>query len=117
MVDKPEPYESIPVGVPRQRIEDLLWGHSLNSADTPWWVSMMRPKGHHYADVRADDPEGDEGNGKLRKEVYWSDVIRGLSLMARKYPRHFADWIQENDDLITCDVAWQLIVYGDIIYS
>lgn len=42
---------------------------------------------------------------------------RGLQLMATKYPKHFADIIEENDDGDTSDALVQLSIFGDVIYG
>lgn len=48
------------------------------------------------------------------------DLLRlkeALQLMAVKYPRHFSDFMQGNDDAITGDVFLQLAVFGDVVYG
>lgn len=42
---------------------------------------------------------------------------KGLKIMAEKYPRHFADVMNENDDACTGDVFLQCCVFGDVIYG
>ncbi len=42
---------------------------------------------------------------------------RGIKTMAEKFPRHWADFISENDDAITGDVFVQCCLFGDIIYG
>ena len=44
-------------------------------------------------------------------------MIRGLELMAEKHPRHFNDFMEENDDAITGDVWLQLACMGEVIYG
>lgn len=54
------------------------------------------------------------------KEHYTLDlkaVKRGLALMAKSYPKHFADILAENDDNDTADVLVQLSLFGDIVYG
>jgi len=54
-----------------------------------------------------------------------SDVFRldlksiglGLDALATKYPRHFADLINENTDAITADVLLQCCLFGELIYE
>jgi len=58
----------------------------------------------------------DEEEGKLlRFDI--EAVKRGLQLMADKYPKHFADFMNENDDAITGDVFVQCCVLGDVVYG
>ena len=42
---------------------------------------------------------------------------RGLSLLAERYPRHFAAFLTERDDAPTADVWLQLVVFGEVIYG
>ncbi len=58
----------------------------------------------------------EEDDGKiytLDKEA----CIRGLKVMAEKYPEHFADWRNEDDDATTADVYLQCCLFGEIVYS
>ncbi len=41
----------------------------------------------------------------------------GVKIMAEKYPRHFGDWIGENDDATTGDVFLQCCLFGEVIYG
>ena len=41
----------------------------------------------------------------------------GMTTMAQKYPKHFADIINENDDAVTGDVFLQCCLFGEIIFS
>lgn len=45
------------------------------------------------------------------------DVRKGLRLMKKLYPSHYADLMEENDDAITGDVWLQLAVFGELIYG
>ena len=46
------------------------------------------------------------------------DAMRhGLHLMSVKYPNHFADVMDENDDADTGDVFLQLSLYGEIVFG
>lgn len=42
---------------------------------------------------------------------------RGIQAMAEKFPSHFSDFMNENDDAITGDVFVQCCVFGDTIYG
>ena len=44
-------------------------------------------------------------------------VRKGLRLMKKEYPNHWADLVEENDDLITGDVWLQRAVFGEVIYG
>lgn len=44
-------------------------------------------------------------------------VTRGLQVMESKAPRHFADWLSENEDAITADVFFQCCAFGELVYG
>ena len=45
------------------------------------------------------------------------EILRGLEVMADKYPNHFGDAIAGNDDATTGDVFLQCCVFGDVLYG
>jgi len=44
-------------------------------------------------------------------------IKKGLKVMARDYPRHFNDFMQENDDASTGDVFLQCCLFGEVIFG
>ncbi len=42
---------------------------------------------------------------------------KGLEVMAEKYPRHFARWMEENEDAETGDVFIQCALFGEIVFG
>lgn len=54
------------------------------------------------------------------EKVYWLDrekLIKGLQIMAAKYPRHFHDMLNENDDAATGDTYLQCCLFGEAVYG
>jgi len=50
----------------------------------------------------------------------WLDlesVEKGLKLMAEKSPKHFSDFLTENEDGYTGDVFLQYCIFGKLIYG
>ena len=64
--------------------------------------------------ISLDDEEPPDDGGCFLTDV---ELQQGLQRMARKYPRHFADFMAENDDAITGDVFLQCVVLGEVIYG
>ena len=61
-----------------------------------------------------DVPEDDDGKTyNLDKEA----MFRGVKVMAEKYPKHFADFREENDDAVTADVWLQCALLGELVYG
>jgi hypothetical protein len=46
-----------------------------------------------------------------------ASVENALRVMAEKYPRHFADLVNENDDADTSDVFLQCCLFGELVYG
>lgn len=59
-------------------------------------------------------PEDDDG------KTYTLDlkaIKKGLRIMAKDYPRHFTDFVKENDDACTGDVFLQCCLFGEVIFG
>lgn len=61
-----------------------------------------------------EDETGDEPKTMVLDQAA---VERGLRLMAEKAPRHWADFLTENEDACTGDVFVQLALLGEIVYG
>lgn len=61
--------------------------------------------------------EDDEVNGKKEWLLNLDTLAAGIQIMATKYPRHFADFKNEDDDAETADVFLQVCLFGEIIYG
>ena len=58
-----------------------------------------------------------EGDEPTKHYLTLKDVRKGLRLMKKECPHHYADLMEENDDAITGDVWLQLAVFGEVIYG
>lgn len=50
-------------------------------------------------------------------ELTREKVEQGLNVMATKYPRHYKNWMEENDDAETGDVFVQCALFGELVYA
>ena len=86
-----------------------------------WAKALMEGKGVVVYDFYDEDAEDFDGEGEFpesaKHHITMDDVRKGLELMRDKYPRHYADLMEEDDDLITGDVWLQLAVFGELIYG
>ena len=64
-------------------------------------------------EIEFKDGEDDDKSHTITPEV----LKKGIQVMAEKAPRHFRDWMQENDDAETSDVFLQCILFGEIVYG
>lgn len=123
--------KTIEIPANQRRIEDLLCGAFEGGSN--YWYLIERyeyPEGQTHESLKIQqgyiqlpflggrviikDIEGEDPKEYvLDKEA----CLRGLKVMAEKYPRHYADWMVENDDVITADVYLQCCLFGEIVYS
>ncbi len=60
-----------------------------------------------------------ERTGELESEheLTLGKIKKGLTLMAKKFPKHFASIVSDDTDCETADVLLQCAILGDIIYG
>lgn len=51
------------------------------------------------------------------KRLDLESIQKGLKIMAKKYPRHMNDLLNENDDAETGDVFLQCCLFGEVIFG
>lgn len=119
---------AVPQNITVQRIKDLLCC-AIEGGSNYWCETMDRKGGitQKQAEYRQDVPfvEGgwlevvpyeDDGKGK-KFRLDLDTIKKGLTIFAEKYPRHFGDFVQENDDAETGDVFLQCCCFGEAIYG
>lgn len=101
----------------------------IESSDSIWCSSFVSGTDFSYQvpdqyqtdtckfTLKVEDPDGEEGEFALTKDLTHDDFYVGLVKMADKSPRHFNDLITGNGDYYTADAMMQYIVYGEIIFS
>lgn len=50
-------------------------------------------------------------------QLNFEKMVNGLKIMATLYPRHFKDFVNENEDAVTGDVFLQCCLFGEIKYG
>ncbi len=60
--------------------------------------------------------EDDRDDGKDKVVLDLDALKRGIAEMAKREPRHFADFMNENDDAVTADVFMQCCAFGEVVY-
>jgi hypothetical protein len=117
--------------VSRQQVAEALW-RAFGSQIT-WFrvVEVIEPPTlrfrsiEHLALRMVDYPLNEGGSIGIVSTEPSSDVFRldlksirrGLEDLAAKYPRHFADLVNENTDAITANVLLQCCLFGELIYE
>ena len=66
-------------------------------------------------------PIGDFGpishHGETEFPLNFTTMKQGIQIMADKYPEHFANVINENDDAETGDVFLQCCLFGEVVFG
>ena len=117
--------------VSRQQVAGALW-RAFGSQIT-WFrvVEVIEPPTlrfrsiEHLALSMVDYPLNEGGSIGIVSTEPSSNVFRldlksirrGLEDLATKYPRHFADLVNENTDAITANVLLQCCLFGELIYE
>jgi hypothetical protein len=73
------------------------------------WAYLKHDPSHKIA-VR--DAETGERFG-----LRWSMILEGSQVFAQDFPRHYDDFITQNDDAVTADVWLQCVCLGDVVYG
>jgi hypothetical protein len=55
-------------------------------------------------------------NGKTVTLDY-ATILKGLEVMSKKEPKHFGDFLEENEDATTGDVFVQCCVFGEVVFG
>lgn len=117
--------------VSRQQVAGALW-RAFGSQIT-WFrvVEVIEPPTLRFRSIEhltlrmVDYPLNERGSLGIVSSEPASDVFRldlksigrGLDDLATKYPRHFADLVNENTDAITANVLLQCCLFGELIYE
>jgi len=124
------------VNVSRQRINDLLttafeggsayWAMVIDRVIPDLTGALPDDLTRHGKPYQADYPlgggsvtiEDSTGEDAFKPVVLDMDRIkRGLEIMAKDYPRHFRDFIEDNEDAETGDVFLQCCIHGEIVFG
>jgi len=68
------------------------------------------------AEVKVEDFI-DPDEGKSVHTIRRKDVRKGLQVLANKYPLHFKDLVEGDDDGLTADVYLQCVLFGEVRYN
>lgn len=131
----------VPVRVPEERVWSLLVG--AFEGGSKYWVRHYRYDDSGLR--RVDDGDDSDFDAMRDGAVYYythqlpllgrclfvkpdeedneeyvlnrAALERGLATMAEKHPRHFANFIEKQDDATTSDVFLQLCLFGEVVYG
>jgi len=111
-------------GIEVQRLKDLLC--CAFEGGSNYWIDLVetprksRRPGEmeywHEAPIYGLDLVlHHDGNHKVT--LNQAALCRGIDVMKTKYPEHWQDFLNENEDAITGDIFVQCCVFGEAIYG
>lgn len=113
----------VPQEIPSKMVMDLMCT-AFEGGIAANWARCVAREGGKKAKYSHEVPFF--GGYVLIKDIEEKDAVykldreaieRGLKTMAEKYPKHFGDFMSENDDAITGDVFLQCCLLGKIVYG
>jgi hypothetical protein len=120
-----------------QRVKDLLCS-AIEGGSNYWYVIVgyVYPPGRAREDYKPeDDPrymivplevggavrfrtlDNDKIDGTNQWQLDRDTIKRGFQIMHDKYPRHFTNFVAENDDAETGDVFLQCCLFGELVFG
>jgi hypothetical protein len=98
----------------------MIWEHA--GMECSYWAYAFDWTALAWADRFPDkgicvDVHYDNGLKMTHKVLRRADMIKGLELMKEKFPKHYADLMNEDDDAVTADVAVQMMLFGEIVFG
>ncbi len=111
--------EILPRGSKRSDFEADGWSpiYNIPFADGGALIITAAPDGAAPMDMDEEEPRDVREDDMLPAILDKAALLRGCEVMARKYPKHFADMTSENDDADTGDVLLQCALYGELIFG
>lgn len=116
---------SVPIWVQKERLVDIRHAWYPLTSDGALVVSDRTAQGeaaegpmflsrrdHAYKEWLVANVQPD-----VTKRLNMRAVAAGAAVMAEKYPEHFRNFMDENDDAVTADVFLQCCVFGEIVYG
>jgi len=120
---------TVPTDVSLARVQNLLCG-AWEGGSNDWYTELhyvvdlpeLAPKdGFSRFHVVPTLPGGvvgyKDGHEDQSYTLCLEKIQKGLTILAEKYPHHWANFINDNDDAGTSDAFLQCCTFGDIIYG
>ena len=122
----------VPFHVTVERVKDLLT--CAFEGGSNYWVEVAERVGEaqdrKQAPFLCDCPFVKDGYLKIKEKSDEAEdgiggwfnidpetIKTGLAVFAQKYPKAFADFVNENDDAGTGDTFLQCVCFGEVIYG
>lgn len=135
-IEKPVIGIEITIPITRQRVADLLccafeggsnYWYQIKKFTSPSVLVFRNDQNRIYRhlDYALNDGgsvvivtnERDEINGKKEWTLDLAALQNGLRILFEKYPKHFGDFLAENEDADTGDAFLQCCCFGNIVFG
>lgn len=126
----------IKTDIPTERIADMLC--SAFEGGSNYWYEITEFRKPRRFDFRTDKEhvfrhidfplnpgggltirtlEGEEIGGQKEWFLNLRTIVKGLEVFSSKYPRHYGNFLAEDDDAETGDVFLQCCLFGEAIFG
>lgn len=78
-------------------VEDMMWAY------------LKHDPSHR---IEVVDTYSDE-----KFSLRWDMIVEGSKVFANDFPRHYQDFVGDNDDAVTADCWLQCVCLGDVVYG
>lgn len=94
-------------------------GKKISDYESEGWSAAYNVplSGDQGANIIIKAFDGDEPYEGTALPLNRENIQKGLQIMAEKYSRHMANFLQENDDAETGDVFLQCVIFGEVIFG
>jgi hypothetical protein len=98
-------------------MRDFQEGGKAQDPQEYWYWAELLPLTKGGAVTLQIQDEGGQTLAGRPHRIDRAKILKGLKIFQRDYPKHFADFLSENDDATTGDVFLQCCVFGEVIYG
>ncbi len=127
ITDSEDEVLKLPRGVDRAMVANMIVG-AIEGGSNYWAEGLYLTRSGRRAELKPwySDPAiyrpGLLLDMVVRDEIQhkfltFDDFAKGLRKMKKEAPRHWKNWIDENDDAETADVMLQFVAFGEIVYG
>lgn len=110
-------YEITKIGWPPGLVSsDYTEGGKGQVGKSYWHWSQLVPT-QEGGCLYVGDKHGDKVKGRRSHKLNLESIEKGMKVIAEKYPKHYGDFLAENEDADTGDVFLQCCLFGELVFG
>ena len=96
-------------GCPWMMVESVTYGEGLDRSSFTYSHEIPFAEGCSMVIRDCEDPS-------LKGELSLETIKAGLRKFQKVAPKHFKDWMQENDDAVTSSAFLEVVLFGEVVF-